>query len=247
MGTDPDRTSDSPARRDMLLVVLIGIALAVGGWLAYQTASAGAATSDSPEPLAAWPTLPPTVTPLPPAPAATPPPTPTPLPTPAIERIAELATLSHTFEVVQEATPEPGSTRWERIKQQFPGEDRIMIATTWKARYGVRLTDPGALQFTRGEDSIALTLPAVVALTVEEIGDARPVLTSQQLLFSDAPELATEAHNLARAEARRRADTNQEMLDVTEDLTRLRLEEWMRELGYTSVTIEFKPRERSTP
>ena len=246
MPESPEATKPPPNRQTTLLIALLGLALAAVGWFAYQNLSGAPAAAEADATPAPWPTLPATVTPLPSAPPATPVPTPTPLPTPFVEQIAELATLAHTFEVVQEATPEPNTSLWKKIWQLAPGEDRVILATTWKARYGVRLDDAGALQFDRDEQSITLTIPPVEVLSVEQIGETRLLLLSKQVGHTETAELTIAAQNRAQVEARERAQANQEMIGVAEDLTRLRLIEHLRALGYTSVEVTFRP-SRGTP
>lgn len=222
-----------------MLLTIFGLAIAIGAWQLYDATLRPTPAAPSAQSAEAWPTLPATVTPLPVDPTA-PAPTPTPLPTPAIERIAEFATLAYSFDVVKELQPEPGSTLWQKLKQALPGEDRVIIETSWRARYGLQLHNSSTLApVVRDRDDITLHLPPVTLLGIEQIGPTRPLLTSQQALLSDYPGLESEARNLAQIEARLRAEGNTEMIGIAQDLAQLRLTAWMRNLGYSAVTITF--------
>jgi len=184
-----------------------------------------------PQPSAtALPTLAPTQTPLP---TATP--TPTPVPLPVWRSIGDLGIVEFTQSTEAEAKVErPG------LLQIF-GTDRVRLYAVGKIRVGLDLTGMSGSSVQRNGSSITLTLPPVSVLGVEMLPDQSEIRAAERSwIYSEYEGLEIAAMDRAKRQLAEMVANNDSMMSLAKELTLLRLNEYLRSLGFIQVQIQFE-------
>ncbi len=179
-----------------------------------------------------WPTPPPTFTPLAQRQQTTEniAPTPTPLPPPTWTELGHLTSVKFN-----------ASTIVTEERQQLFGTDKIMLLVVGDVLMGI---DLGAI---KTEDvqidgrTIRMRLPSATVTGVELRLDQSKIYDSNRAwIWSDYGGLEKNAIENAQRQLFDYSATNDSMLEMTEQLARLQLAEFLQKLGYKTVEISFK-------
>ena len=181
----------------------------------------------------AWPTLPaayapPVVEHAPPVFA-----TPAPLPAPNWRELNYLTTIEFTASSVVEAQ--------RKANVIWLGEmvtDRILVEAVGKIQIGIDLNQ---VREVRIEDRhIEFVVPKPEVTSVELLPQRSQIYDREQILFlSQYAGLETEALEQARQQLYEEAAANASMMQLAEDVARLKLSEFLRKVGFTSVEMSF--------
>lgn len=253
----------SPVSIPILIIALIILAALVGGgafWLGQQTAaestntgavvlitpSRPTATTRPPRIITNTPTPTWTLTPTPsrtPSPTLTPTQTPTPTPTPivVISRINALGRLETTEYVMQTVVDleNDRSNLWEQIV----GSDKLMLIAEGEvvAGFDLEKIDPNDIDVENQTVRIVLPAPEILYSRIDN--ERTQVYERQTGLFvSPDPTLESRARQLAE-EALVEWATERDIFEQAEQDGRVQIENFLRSLGFTDITIEFKERE----
>ena len=205
--------------------------------LAVSTETPQASPTFQPTPTSTpTPTQTPTQTPLPTAtPIPTPTPTPTPVPLPVWRNIGELGIVEYVLSTDAEAKVER-----EGLLRLF-GTDRVILTAVGRVKVGLDFTRPGNIGIDRRGTAITLTLPAVSVLSVEMLPDQSRIRTAERSwIYSEYEGLELEAMARARQQLAGMVADNESMMSLAEELTQLRLIEYLRSLGFTDINIVFR-------
>ncbi len=240
------------------LVVVAVIAAAAAFAAGRLTAAGAAATPPPPTPTAPWPTPRPTRTPTSPPPSPTPPApptatptaTPTPAPTPRVSllKIQDLGRLESTDFVVQATVPikDDPSGIWERVKSLF-GTDELLLVATGEAIAGFDLQKLQPDDVVVAGDSVRVTLPpAEILVTRVDNQETYVYSRSTGLLWKPDKDLETTARRQAEDKVQEWA-LEHGILDRAEQNGKLFLENFLRSLGFTDVTLLVRPRSEVAP
>jgi hypothetical protein len=218
-----------------VLISLIVAGLLLGGiWFASRQFSNR--NSASPTPASgtsvteAWPTPPPTFTPIP-APTVPGVATPTPLPLPAWQEIGEFATIEYFDSVDSEVI----RNNWA------PGKDRADVRVVASIKMGIDLNETQTSDLQPENRAIKVVLPPIKILSISYLKDRSQILdTQQQWVLSNYPGIEKEAMDKGLAEIEQRARNNERMLSIATELTRSRVERLLRGYGFTTVDVSFR-------
>lgn len=186
----------------------------------------------------AWPTAPATYTPLPgptapatPTPLASPTiiPTATPIPLPVWSSLNELTVAEYTLSTVVQAISSP-----DYLQGKF-GTDQVVLKAVGKVKVGIKLEK--VTQSINGA-SIIMTLPPPEVLGVELLPERSEIISSQQRwVLSDYSGLETQALGKARVDLETLVRESPSMMDLSKELTKYRLTDHLRGLGFTDITF----------
>lgn len=181
----------------------------------------------------AWPTVPAAY--VPPVVEQAPPVivTPTPLPTPNWRELNHLTTVQYIASSVVEAQ--------RKTNVIWLGEmvtDRILLEAVGQVRIGI---DLGQVRDVRIEGRhIEFVAPRPEVAGVELLPQRSQIYDREQSLFLSQYEgLETEALEQARQKLYEEAVANTGMMQLAEEVARLKLTEFLRKVGFTSVEIKF--------
>lgn len=233
----------------IILSIIVAIVILAGIWLIYWFTQSDSSTSvaeqvDSPKSTEAWPTVPPTFTPissptpkstpspLPPTATFTPIPTPTPTatPTPIIvnwRELGYLTTAEFTSVTVTEFTRE----------RSFAPDERILLKAVGKIQLGIDMSQVENLDVKVNGTSVEIVLPRAKVTSID-------ILPGQTQIFDNGwfpgEGLETEALDKARTELERWANGEGNLLNLSEKLGQVQLENFLRQLGFKEIVITFK-------
>jgi hypothetical protein len=174
----------------------------------------------------------PTYTPFP-TPTFTP--SPTPLPVVDWKRSGTLDVLEWTTTVVIEK-----SRAKEGVRVLVPGQDRVVLIVNGKLRAGVDLTRVEPRNVAIDGTSIRIVVPKPTIYSIELLpAESRVYDAERSWVFSDYTGLEVEAMDQARRELAAPNPTNTRMLETAEAVARLQLTNFLRDLGFQRVDVNF--------
>ncbi|MBN1315936.1 MAG: DUF4230 domain-containing protein [Anaerolineales bacterium] len=178
----------------------------------------------------------PTKTPTPTrTPTPTPTSTPTPLPPLHWEELGYLTSMEYTVTTVVEE---------EKKKSGIGGvlgSDRVILMAVGRVLLGVDLDKIEDSDVQIDGQSIELILPHASVISVELLPESSRIFESNKSwLFSEYAGLEMEAMETARSQIAWDAEHNQGMLELADTLARLQLTEFLRQVGFTDIEIDFQ-------
>ncbi|MCB0109481.1 MAG: DUF4230 domain-containing protein, partial [Caldilineaceae bacterium] len=183
----------------------------------------------------AWPTAPATyVAPVaPPALALRAQPTPAPLPAPQWREMSHLTVIEFLMSSVVNVE--------RRANVALLGEvitDQLLLKATGEIQLGIDLSQVDDV-FIDGT-SIRFNVPQPEIVSVELLPEKSQIYDRRQVLFlSNYTGLETEALEAARQQLRVDVNENSAMLELAEEYGKLKLTEFLRNVGYTDVEVNF--------
>lgn len=232
----PQPTNGRTSAGSTITTVLITLSLVGASWLftnrdMLQIASATVDPPDTGE-AQAWPTTPPTFTPIPTQPAQLVS-SPTPIPTPTIRQLNELVVIEYTLHSTQTA----GGPDGNKLKQLF-GNDEATVRAVGLVRVSVSLaTLERELSISPDGRAIAVRLPKLIVSSVELLPDQTSLTAQQRWLLSEYPGLELQAIGLAKNDMYNQVANNPEMMELATEVARYRVIEHLRGLGFTDITV----------
>ena len=166
-----------------------------------------------------------------PAATYTPTPSPTPIPIPTWRKLGHLTTFEYVGNVVVEE--KGSSTIW--------GADYVLLEVWGKVQAGVDMTQIKDSDVVVDGTSVELVLPPVTVNSVEPVYDQiHAYIDRQKILSSEFSDVQIRALEKAQAQLRAQILGNESWIALVEEVTRLRLEIFLRQLGFEDVKIVFK-------
>lgn len=220
-----------------ITTILITLGVVGAFWLftnrdVIQTASAAAEPSGTAV-AQAWPTVPPTFTPVP-TKSAIIVPSATPIPAPSIRQLSELAVIEYTLSSIRTAEGPDGN----RLKELF-GKDGVTVRAVGRVRVSVPFKKLEVELSMRPDGrAIDVQLPKLVVSGVEILLEQSTIINARQRwVLSDYPGLELQALSLAKNDMYNQVATSPEMIGLATEIARLRVIDHLRELGFTDITV----------
>jgi hypothetical protein len=236
----------------VVAAILIGVAV-YGGyqWFLSATPTPESVAAASPSP--PWPTVvtatptttrtpaptftaTPTVTPTP-RPTHTPAPTPTPTPTPILidfEELGKLVTIQYKLQTV--SVVEEKEENW--IRRLF-GENKVVLVATGEVMAGVDMALLADEDVAVSGVTVRLVMPPAEIVSVGLVPGESWVYDRKLNILKPNWQLELQAQEQAQ-ESLRRWSVDNGILEQAEEVFRSRIETFLRQLGFTQVTILFR-------
>lgn len=117
--------------------------------------------------------------------------------------------------------------------------DRLVLKAVGKVQLGVEMAQVADVQITGG--TIRFSLPQPKVMTVEILPDQSQIFEQQHFwLLSQYVGMESAALEQARAQLQSEVAANKAMLRMTADMARLKLTNFLRKAGFTTIEITFR-------
>jgi hypothetical protein len=117
--------------------------------------------------------------------------------------------------------------------------DRLVLKAVGKVQLGVEMAQIADMQITGGR--IRFTLPQPKVIAVEILPEESQIFEQQHFwLLSQYAGMENAALEQARAQLQSEVAANQAMLRMSADMARLKLANFLRKAGFTTIEITFR-------